>query len=260
MGVLVRVGAGKCWHDWVRESVQYGHGLENLALIPGSVGAAPIQNIGAYGVEVEQRIDSVIGFQISTRQLRRLSREECRFGYRDSIFKRELSGDFIVTSVVFSLSRRFQPNLPYGPLADWESRQSVPVSPLGLIEAVSAIRASRLPDPATIPNAGSFFKNPIVSQALAQCIGLEYADMPCYPVDDPACCKLAAGWLIEQAGWKGKSLGKVGMHTRQALVMVNQGGAVLDDVLSLKCRVQSAVYEQFGVRLEAEPVFVGRCR
>lgn len=254
--IRVRVGAGKNWHQWVCESTQYGHGLENLALIPGTVGAAPIQNIGAYGVEVGECIDTVIGYQISTQQLRYLSRSECRLGYRDSVFKRELAGDFVVLSVVFALARTFDPILSYGPLKAWQEREKL-VTPEALIQQVSAIRSEKLPDPARIPNAGSFFKNPMVSAQLADDLVARYPGMPRYSAGIEGLSKLAAGWLIEQAGWKGRSLGRVRMHDQQALVMTSDSGAELKDVLALQQHIQQSVLERFGVHLEREPVVLG---
>ncbi|MFY9179793.1 MAG: UDP-N-acetylmuramate dehydrogenase [Venatoribacter sp.] len=248
---LVQVEAGKNWHEWVLQSTQYGHGLENLALIPGTVGAAPVQNIGAYGVEVERFIEQVQGVQISTGEVRNLSAKECRFSYRDSIFKQELNNDFIITAVVFRLSSQFAPVLSYGALASQDITNSSE-----LIQAVIDIRNSKLPNPKRIPNAGSFFKNPIVSQAQAQAIQAQYPSAPCYVQADNR-VKLAAGWLIEQAGWKGKSLGNVSMHSQQALVLTSNGKASLNDVLALKQAVQQAVLQQFGVELEAEPRLIG---
>ena len=252
--VRVLVDAGKSWHEWVVESPGYGHGLENLALIPGTVGAAPVQNIGAYGVEVGSLIDEVRGVQLSSGQLRRLSVADCRFGYRDSIFKRELANDFIVTSVVFRLVRQFRPDLSYGPLADLDAEQ---VSPQQLIQRVSDIRRERLPDPATIPNAGSFFKNPVIARQQAEELKALYPSMPVYPAVRPDQLKLAAAWLIDQSGWKGRWLGNAGMHDRQALVLVTNGKASLADVQVLQAAVAADVQQRFGVLLEPEPQLFG---
>ncbi|WP_430462406.1 UDP-N-acetylmuramate dehydrogenase [Thalassolituus sp. LLYu03] len=253
--VRVAVDAGKVWHDWVVESIACGHGLENLALIPGSVGAAPVQNIGAYGVEVAQCLESVVGLQLSTRQLRVLSAGECGFGYRDSVFKRELSRDFVILRVVFRLQRVFQPELSYGPLRQWADNmkaESSDVTPAALIREVCAIRSSKLPSPAEIPNAGSFFKNPVVPTHMGQALKARYPALPVYPQADGS-FKLAAGWLIEQAGWKGKWLGNAGMHTEQALVLVTNGQASYGDVTALKDAVIRDVAERFAVVLEPEP-------
>ena len=257
---LVKVGAGKNWHEWVCESIAYGHGLENLSLIPGSVGASPIQNIGAYGVEVGEYIESVIGYQVSTGQIRHLDRPDCRFGYRDSVFKRELKNDFVVTSVIFALKTEFIPELSYGPLAslktDYPDTAGNCITPDKLIAKVCEIRSSKLPDPGKIPNCGSFFKNPVVSRVLYKSISGQFPAVPNYPVASAGSVKLAAAWLIDQSGWKGKRLGKVGMHDQQALVMTADDGATLDDVLALRDAVRRSVFERFGVELEPEPVFV----
>nr|WP_246624809.1 UDP-N-acetylmuramate dehydrogenase [Oceanobacter mangrovi] len=254
----VAVDAGVCWHDWVVASREYGFGLENLALIPGTVGAAPVQNIGAYGVEVGELIESVEFFQPSTGQLRRLNASECRFGYRDSIFKRELAGDAIIYRVVFRLERQFAPELSYGPLKELEDGlRSGQLTPAALVERVVEIRASKLPDPDKTPNVGSFFKNPVVPAALANQLQQQYPTMPVYPLADPEHCKLAAGWLIDQAGWKGKWLGPVAMHCQQALVMVSDGSASLADVWKLAAAVQDSVRQQFAVMLEPEPQLFG---
>ena len=249
--ISLKVDAGKRWHSWVLESQQYGHGIENLALIPGTVGASPIQNIGAYGVEVADVLESVQGICLSSMQLMTLSNADCRFGYRDSIFKRELKDDFIVTSVTFRLTRSFAPNVSYGPLANWASDHSG-FSSQHLIDQVCAIRSSKLPDPADIANAGSFFKNPVVSAVEADKLRSQYPELPAYPQADGR-VKLAAGWLIEQAGWKGKPLGNAAMHSLQALVLTTNGSAELSDVFAIRDAVRADVFEQFGVQLEPEP-------
>lgn len=251
----VRVEAGKTWHDWVEESIHYGHGLENLALIPGTVGAAPIQNIGAYGVEVGEFIDEVQGYQLSTGQLRRFSAQECRFGYRDSVFKRELAGDFVITAVVFRLEKQFNPRLQYGPLADLQKQDEV--SPRQLIDRVVAIRRQRLPDPAVTPNAGSWFKNPVIPASQCQQLQQTWPELPVYPALTPGFSKLAAAWLIDQCGWKGRWLGNAGMHSEQALVLVTNGQASLKDIDALQGSVMADVFAKFGVRLEPEPVLMG---
>lgn len=246
----VAAEAGLSWHDWVVRSTAYGHGLENLALIPGTVGAAPVQNIGAYGAEAADFIDSVTGVQLSSRQLRTLSAAECRFAYRDSVFKRELARDFVITRVMFRLPRQFAPQLSYGPLATWSA--TAVVTPQSLIDEISRIRRSKLPDPQQIPNAGSFFKNPVVSAAQAAGLQREHPRLPCYP-QAGGDVKLAAGWLIEQAGWKGRWSGHAGMHRDQALVLVTDGTAVYTDVERLQQQVQADVLSRFGVQLEPEP-------
>lgn len=249
--ISLRVDAGKHWHSWVVESQRYGHGIENLALIPGTVGASPIQNIGAYGVEVADVLESVQGICLSSMQLMTLTKSECRFGYRDSLFKRELKDDFIVTSVVFRLAKSFAPNVSYGPLAQWAT-QHPDFSSQDLMDQVCAIRSSKLPDPAETPNAGSFFKNPVVSVTEAERLKSQHPDIPCYPHSDGS-VKLAAGWLIEQAGWKGKALGNASMHSLQALVLTTNGSAELSDVFAIRDAVMADVMTMFHVALEPEP-------
>lgn len=244
----VDVDAGMSWHDWVLRSLEYGHGLENLALIPGSVGASPIQNIGAYGVEVGEYLESVTGYQLSTQQYRTLSAHECRFGYRDSIFKRELRDDFVILRVRFKLTKTFSPCLNYAPLNQLDAAT---VTPQSLIQAVIDTRQSKLPDPAETPNAGSFFKNPVVSEALADALSATHPELPRYA--QPEGVKLAAGWLIDQAGFRGKRLGPVAMYEKQALVLTAPEAASLDDVIALQRAVQDEVYARFGVMLEPEP-------
>ncbi|MDF1764673.1 MAG: UDP-N-acetylmuramate dehydrogenase, partial [Oleibacter sp.] len=219
--VWLDVDAGYPWHQFVCDSIQYGHGIENLALIPGTVGAAPVQNIGAYGVEVQECIDSVTGFQISTQQLRVFNASECGFGYRDSIFKRELTSDFVILRVRFKLNTVFSPNLQYAPLNQLDAST---LTPSALIDAVCQVRQSKLPDPNVTPNAGSFFKNPVVSAQKAAELQQQWPQLPVYPQPNHQ-AKLAAGWLIEQCGFKGKRIGNVGMHDRQALVLTTAAGA-----------------------------------
>lgn len=243
----VAVGAGVNWHQWVLQSIAYGHGLENLALIPGSVGAAPVQNIGAYGVEVSDYLDHLIGVKISTKEVLKLSAMDCQFGYRESIFKGALARDFIITTVVFKLSKTFAPNLSYGPL-----QKLLNPSPMELIEQVMATRQEKLPDPNLVPNAGSFFKNPVVSAAQAQQLKQTYPQLPIYPQGDQQ-VKLAAAWLIEQAGFKGQWHGNVRMHDQQALVLTTNGQASFDEIMQFKDLVVAKVQALFAIRLEAEP-------
>ncbi|MEI5639913.1 MULTISPECIES: UDP-N-acetylmuramate dehydrogenase [unclassified Pseudoalteromonas] len=244
----VTVAAGENWHQLVLNLLQKGiAGLENLALIPGSVGAAPVQNIGAYGVEVAQFIDHVNGFDVISRQFQRLSASECQFGYRDSVFKQQLKDRFIITEVVFNFPKAWQPQLSYGPLQSL----SPDATAAEICQAVMAIRRSKLPDPAELPNAGSFFKNPIVSAEQAKQLQAEYPNLPCYPADD-AQIKLAAGWLIEQAGLKGTCCGDIRVYEKQALVLVHQGNSSGAELKRLVMRIQRQVWQQFAVRLEHE--------
>ncbi len=250
--VSVRVDAGAEWDSLVEWSVGQGlWGLENLSLIPSSVGAAPVQNIGAYGAEAGDTITAVEYFDVPERRVARLSGEQCRFGYRDSIFKRELRGRAIITAVEFRLSRVAQPNLGYGDVArEVELRGGATLA--NIREAICAIRRRKLPDPAVTGNAGSFFKNPVVDRAVADRLLAEYADMPVYPLADAGRVKLAAGWLIDLCGLKGYRGQRVGVHDRQALVLVNLGGATGADVMALADMVCRRVEERFGIRIEPE--------
>lgn len=249
--LTILVEAGMEWDDMVAWCVERGlWGAENLSLIPGSVGASPVQNIGAYGSEAKDIISRVHFFDTDTLTLRTLLNEECRFAYRDSIFKQELRGKTIITAVEFTLHKEARPNLGYGDL----SRE---VEALGgatlknIRDAVCAIRRSKLPDTAVLGNAGSFFKNPIVDGAVADALAAKYPDMPSYPAPEGK-RKLAAGWLIDRAGMKGFRDGKVGVHERQALVLVNFGGATGNEVIALAKQVQSAVHDKFGIAIEPE--------
>ncbi len=244
---LVRVEAGVVWDDFVAWSVEQGlWGAENLSGIPGTVGAAPIQNIGAYGAEAKDIIDSVEMFDPERFEVRELTNAECRFGYRDSVFKRGLRG--VVVAVNFRLSRDAAPKLDYGGL-----RTAVGDDPtLGNIRrTVIGIRDSKLPDPAVQGNAGSFFKNPVVPAAVAAKLLEEYPDMPVYDAATGT-KKLAAGWLIDRAGWRGRALGRAGVHSQQALVLVNLGGATGADILALAKAVQADVLAKFGVAIDME--------
>jgi len=265
----VTAAAGENWHDFVQWTLAAGRpGLENLSLIPGTVGAAPIQNIGAYGLEVGERLASVDALDLERGGMRRFDAADCRFGYRDSIFKQEgwhLSGRYLITSVTFRLPKRWTPLTRYAELA---AELSVPLAaaggdaaanaptPAAVAAAVIAIRQRKLPDPVQLPNAGSFFHNPVVDAAIAARLQAEHPTLPTYAQADGR-IKLAAGWLIEQAGWKGRDLGPAGMYERQALVLVNRGGATGADVLALARQVQNDVAARFGVTLQPEPIVVG---
>lgn len=249
--VLLRVGSGEVWHTFVRWTLEQGYfGLENLALIPGSVGASPVQNIGAYGVEVCELIERVNAYDSLTAEWVSLSAGECQFGYRDSLFKRT-PARYVITSVEFRLTRQYQPRLSYAPLAQRFAEQTE-VDALSVFEAVCEVRSSKLPDPATLGNAGSFFKNPVVSQSQFVELQSQYPELPNYPAESGR--KLAAGWLIEQAGLKGYTQGCVGVHKLQALVLVNYGGGNRQQIESLANRVREQVQQKFGVSLEQEPI------
>lgn len=250
--VTVEADAGVEWDDLVEWAVQHAlWGLENLSLIPGKVGAAPVQNIGAYGCEAKDAILSVEMFCTDTLNMLTLNKEHCAFGYRDSVFKRSLRGRAIITSVRFGLSRTPRPRLEYGDLAaEVEARGGATLR--NIREAVCAIRRAKLPDPAVTGNAGSFFKNPVVGREKAERLLALYPDMPRYPAADPSQVKLAAGWLIDRAGLKGHSEGRVGIHPRQALVVVNLGGATGGEILGFARKVQERVRDRFGVEIEPE--------
>lgn len=251
--VSVRAEAGAEWDDLVAWAVAQGlWGIENLSLIPGKVGAAPVQNIGAYGCEAKDVVESVECFCVDTCNTLILSKEHCNFGYRDSIFKQMLRGRVVITAVTLELSRRPQPKLGYGELAgEVEARGGA--TPGNIREAVCAIRRSKLPDTAVTGNAGSFFKNPVVADSMAEKLREAYPDMPVYPaVEGGGTCKLAAGWLIDRCGLKGTRRGNAGVHDRQALVLVNLGGATGSEILALARSIQQAVRERFGVEIETE--------
>ena len=254
--VLLTVGAGVVWHDLVMEVAGKGlFGLENLALIPGRAGAAPVQNIGAYGTELADVLESVQGVRVRDGQPVTLSREQCAFGYRDSIFKSSVyqpgqPEQIIITALVLRLHRQGQPRLGYGDLA--ASLEGKPLTPLNIAQAVSSIRRSKLPDPSEIGNAGSFFKNPLVPQAQAEALKQQYPQLPVYPADNGQ-AKLAAGWLIQQCGFKGVRRGAVGVYPKQALVLVHYGQGTADQLLALADEIVACVEQTFAVTLEREP-------
>lgn len=253
VNVDVRVEAAHDWDEFVAWSVSEGlWGVENLSAIPSSVGAAPVQNIGAYGAEAKDSITVVEYFDTQSMEVVRLKNEECRFAYRESIFKQELKGVAIILAVEFRLSRVQSPNLGYGDvIKEVDARGGATLT--NIRESICAIRASKLPDPKVLGNAGSFFKNPIVERAVAEQLLKEYPDMPHYPVaGDDAKVKLAAGWLIDKSGLKGYRDGCVGVHDRQALVLVNHGGATGKDVMRLAGYVCQSVKEHFGVEISPE--------
>ncbi len=255
---IIEAQAGEVWHDFVDLCLNNGWaGLENLALIPGTVGAAPVQNIGAYGVELDQRFHSLQAWDLHKRQLVEFSRADCAFSYRDSVFKRTPPGRWLITAVRFRLPKRWQPVLEYPDL-----KQHVQLAEAGadvtarqIFEAVCEVRRRKLPDPAVLGNAGSFFKNPVVSAARYAQIKAAHPEVVAYAQEDGA-YKLAAGWLIDRAGWKGQRKGPVGMHDRQALVLVNYGGASANDVMALADEIRADIAARFGVALEQEPVVV----
>jgi UDP-N-acetylmuramate dehydrogenase len=251
--VLVEVEAGEPWHPFVQWTLQQGLvGLENLSLIPGTVGAAPMQNIGAYGVELKDLFVGLTALDRLSGELREFSLDDCGFAYRDSLFKQE-AGRWVILRVRFALSRTAALHLEYGPLRQRLAERGVTApTAVDVSQAICAIRSEKLPDPALLGNAGSFFKNPLVSVELAQRLGAEHADLVAYPQADGR-VKLAAGWLIERAGWKGFREGDAGVHRLQALVLVNYGQATGQQLLALAQRIQADVLRRFAVELEIEP-------
>ncbi len=251
--VIVRAGAGMVWHDFVTYCVDQGWGgVENLSLIPGRVGAAPMQNIGAYGVEIKEPFHHLEALRISDGEIVRFDTGACRFGYRESFFKREGKGQYIILSVAFQLYKQPKLHTHYGSIqAELDKRGISAPTIRDVSEAVIAIRRSKLPDPQVLGNAGSFFKNPVVPAQVAERIKADHPDLSSYPAGD-GLVKLAAGWLIEKAGWKGFREGNIGVHKDQALVLVNYGGGKGSEVYELSTRVLDSVKEQFGVELERE--------
>lgn len=250
---VVEAEAGEPWHPFVKSCLDQGlAGLENLSLIPGTVGAAPMQNIGAYGVEIKDVFHSLTALDRQTGQLREFSLEDCAFGYRDSVFKHD-TGRWLILRVRFVLSRSAHLQLEYGPVRQRLAEQGIEQpTPHDVSAAICAIRSEKLPDPAVLGNAGSFFKNPLVSAELAERIRQTYPALVGYPQADGQ-VKLAAGWLIEQAGWKGYREGDAGVHRLQSLVLVNYGQASGAQLLALARRIQADITERFGVQLEMEP-------
>lgn len=267
---IVQAAAGETWHDLVAWTLQQGYpGLENMALIPGSVGAAPVQNIGAYGLELQDRFHSLDAVDMRTGHSFTLNAAQCGFGYRDSVFKHApaasggcgLAGQAVITQVRLALPKAWKPELEYTDIqrkmTEWGWRAPTPQQ---VFDMVVAIRRAKLPDPALVGNAGSFFKNPVVSAEQCDDIIAREPGIVHYPLPDGT-AKLAAGWLIDACGWRGKSIGNAGVYERQALVLVNrhtQTGtrATGGEVMTLARAIQASVYERFGIRLETEPVVV----
>jgi UDP-N-acetylmuramate dehydrogenase len=256
--VWLKIGAGENWHQTVRYCVDRGWGgIENLSLIPGTVGAAPIQNIGAYGVELEEVFEWLEAVDIEGRESRRYEKEHCEFGYRDSIFKGELKGIVIVTNVVLRLSKNPELNTSYGAIrSELEKRNIDQPTIRDISDIVIDIRNSKLPNPDLLGNAGSFFKNPIVKEGVYERIKKEYPEAPGYEMGNQK-TKVPAGWLIEEAGWKGKVMGNTGTYKQQALVIVNHGGATGGEILKLAGQIKKSVKEKFGIALVPEVNIVG---
>lgn len=250
---LVHIGAGENWHQFVLWALARNlGGVENLSLIPGTLGASPIQNIGAYGVELDSVFHSLEAIEIGTGEIKKFNKEDCRFGYRDSIFKNEVKGQFVISKVTLRLTRDHQINTSYGAIQDILNNQGV-IHPTihDVSNAVIQIRQSKLPDPAVIGNAGSFFKNPIIPLTQYEKLKNNFPDIPGYGAGEGE-MKVPAGWLIEKAGWKGKHIGHAGCYEKQALVLVNLGGASGVEIWNLAGEIIKSVEEKFGIRLSPE--------
>lgn len=251
--VLVQSGAGEVWHEFVLYCVENNFGgIENLSLIPGSVGASPMQNIGAYGVEIKDVFVSLEALHIESGELHTFDNSSCEFGYRESVFKRKLKNQYVITSVSFKLTKKHTINSSYGAIESELIAKGITDPTIkDISEAVIAIRSSKLPNPAEIGNAGSFFKNPVVELGILENIQKTYENVPNYPASNGN-VKLAAGWLIEQAGWKGKTYENYGVHKLQALVLVNYSNATGSEIFDLSTKIIEDVKQKFGVSLERE--------
>lgn len=249
--VLVKVGAGENWDNWVEHATQKGwFGLENLSLIPGSVGSSPVQNIGAYGVELKDAFEWLEAWDLEQEKLVNIDHKACQFGYRSSIFKHEARGRYIITSVCFRLSKTPSMKLDYGHL-DKAFKAAGGNSPADLRQVVIDVRREKLPDHEEIGNAGSFFKNPVIDRTIFLCLRVEHKDIPHYTEPENA-VKIPAAWLIEKSGWKGKRIGNVGTWPTQPLVIVNHGGATGTEIYDFSQQIVDAVQEKFAITLERE--------
>ncbi len=252
--ILLKAGSGEQWHDLVMYAVSQNYGgIENLSLIPGTAGAAPMQNIGAYGVEIKDVIESVEGIDLSAGAKRSFTNQECEFGYRESIFKQSLKEKFFISSITLRLTTKNHTVVTsYGAIKDVLKQRSIDDPTIkDVSDAVIHIRQSKLPDPRVIGNAGSFFKNPTISINAFQSLQSSYSNIPSYPVDNQS-VKVPAGWLIEQCGWKGKRFGDVGVHPHQALVLVNYNNGNGEQIFDLAMKINASVYEKFGIKLTTE--------
>ncbi len=254
--VVVRSMGGEIWDDLVTFAVDRGlWGIENLALVPGTVGASPMQNIGAYGAELKETLESVEAYDLSTGEKKIFNNQECKLGYRDSVFKNELKGQCFISAVTFRLSKIEKKNISYRVLQDYLEKNKIEIkNSKDVSQAVANIRRSKLPDPKVLGNAGSFFKNVFVTKEQSQELKVKYADMPSF--EEEGVVKIPAAWLIESCGWKGKKVGNVGVHDKQALVLVNHGGATGLEIKELAEKIISSVYEKFGLRLTPEVNFI----
>ncbi len=250
----LNVAAGENWNELVDYCVaNHYYGIENLALIPGSVGAAPVQNIGAYGVELQAFVHELSYVDTAAHTLQVMSADDCQFAYRDSIFKGALQDKAVISSVTFKLAKKECLNLSYAGIKQELNATNDSIDARQLRDAVVRIRRRKLPDPANLPNAGSFFKNPIVDQSTLTHLQSKFPALVFYPLEGETQVKLAAGWLIDQAGWKGYRAGNVGVHEQQALVLINHGGATGAEILALAAAIQTSVLAKFSVALELEP-------
>jgi len=250
----IEAAAGENWHEFVLHTIGLNlGGLENMSLIPGNVGTTPIQNIGAYGTEIKDTFVSCEAMHIETQQIRVFTKEECHFGYRESIFKHEQKDQYVITSVVFKLTKKdHKINTSYGDITKELEKNNVQTPTLkDVSDAVIAIRQSKLPDPKVLGNSGSFFKNPIIPKSDFDKISINFPDMPNYVISETQ-VKVPAGWLIEQAGFKGKRFGDAGIHKNQALVLVNYGNATGQEILDVSKDIQKTIFEKFGIAIEAE--------
>lgn len=251
--VLVKAGAGENWHSFVIRTINLNlGGLENLSLIPGSVGASPMQNIGAYGREIKDVFHSLEAYHLPTGEIHTFNNQQCGFGYRESVFKRQFKNQYVIVSVTYQLTKKHQLNTSYGAINEQLQVMGIENPTIkDVSNAVIAIRSSKLPNPKEIGNAGSFFKNPVIEKKLYNQLVANYPDMPNYPVDELH-VKVPAGWLIEKAGWKGKTFDNYGVHKNQALVLVNYGGATGKQVFELSEAIITDIQSKFNIELERE--------
>ena len=253
----IQAGAGEIWHELVMYCVENQYaGMENLSLIPGTVGAAPMQNIGAYGVEIKDIFEELQALNLETLKIETFKVNDCHFGYRESVFKHQFKGKYVITSVTFKLNKIPDYKVAYGDIQKTLEEMNIfELSIKAVSDAVVNIRKSKLPDPVEIGNSGSFFKNPEISKAQYDELKIKFENIPSYPINETT-VKVPAGWLIEQAGWKGFRDGKIGVHTRQALVLVNYGGGTVEQIKGLSVKIQASVLEKFGISLSTEVNFI----
>ncbi|MDH5379502.1 MAG: UDP-N-acetylmuramate dehydrogenase [Cyclobacteriaceae bacterium] len=250
--VLITCASGEVWHELVLFTISNNFGgIENLSLIPGTAGAAPIQNIGAYGVELKDSFERLQALDMNSGEIKTFTKEECKFGYRDSIFKRELKNRYFIVSITLRLKKNHQPDITYGAISQLLKEKNIDIPTIkDVSEAVIQIRKSKLPDPVEIGNSGSFFKNPVISMEHFEYLQEKYSEMPSYPAAEGK--KIPAGWLIEKCGWKGYKSGNIGVHKKQALVLVNYGGGQGRDIKILAKKIQNSVKDTFNISLESE--------